>query len=46
MPVTFKMDNTNIQSEDTADAFNAYFLNIIKLLKNAYQPVFQSMKVI
>ena len=56
----FKMDNRNIQSNDVADAFNEYFLNIahslqthhdktsspLELLKNAYQPILQSMKVI
>jgi hypothetical protein len=60
MPVTFKLDNKNIQSKDAADAFNEYFLNIahslqthsdkinspLKLLNNAYQPIFQSMKLI
>jgi hypothetical protein len=56
----FKLNNSNIQSNDVPDVFNKYFLNVAhsllthsaktqsprNLLKNAYQTISQSMKVV
>jgi hypothetical protein len=57
LPHVFKMNNTEVSVEKSAEAFNNYFLNItydlqiqtdidISLLKNAYQNDFSQMNII